>query len=65
MNDKPLPLQPDEILTVKEFARYLRVDPTTLYRLAKLGQIPHFRVGGSIRFSMKVIQKWTARQVRD
>jgi len=65
VNDKPLPLESDEILTVKNLAEHLRVAPETIYRLAKLGQIPHFKVGGSIRFSMKVIQKWTARQVRD
>jgi len=62
MNDKPLPLEPDEILTVKGLAEHLRVAPETIYRLAKLGQIPHFKVGGSIRFSMRVIKRWQERK---
>jgi excisionase family DNA binding protein len=39
-----------EIVTIRELASYLHCHPSTIYRLAKNGQIPAFRLGGSWRF---------------
>jgi excisionase family DNA binding protein len=36
-------------LTVKEVAARLRVCTATVYRLCAAGELPHFRVGASIR----------------
>lgn len=40
---------PPDFLTVRELADYLRVSRRTAYQLIYDGQVPHVRVGGSIR----------------
>jgi excisionase family DNA binding protein len=53
---------PDEILTVREVAEFLKVTERTIYRLASEGQIPSFKVGGSWRFRRADLVKWMAEQ---
>jgi excisionase family DNA binding protein len=43
---------------VPELAAYLRVHPTTVYRLLNAGRIPGFRVGDEWRISADVIEHW-------
>ena len=43
---------------MKEVADYLRVHPTTIYRLLKKRQIPAFKVGSDWRFSLESIDGW-------
>lgn len=45
-------------LTVREVATYLNVDEKTVYRLAKRGQIPGFKVAGTWRFKKDDIDAW-------
>ena len=45
-------------LTADETAELLRVSKPTIYRWVHLGYIPHHKLGGSVRFSRKSIQKW-------
>jgi excisionase family DNA binding protein len=52
----------EEVLTVKEMARYLRCHVSTLYRLVDRGDIPHFRLGSDIRFRRSLIEKWLDKQ---
>ena len=40
----------DEILTVSQVARLLKVHPRTIYKLAKRGGLPGFQVGKQWRF---------------
>ena len=47
-----------ELLTVKEVAKYLKMCQITIYRLAKAGKIPAFKVGGDWRFKQSSIEKW-------
>jgi excisionase family DNA binding protein len=47
-----------EILTVAEVAAYLRVHPSTIYRLLKAHQLPAFHVGGDWRFNVEEIDRW-------
>ena len=42
-----------EILTAEEVAKYLRVHPYTIKRLARTGKLPGFKVGGQWRFEKK------------
>jgi excisionase family DNA binding protein len=49
-----------EILTVQEVSRYLRVHPSTIYRMLKRNQLPAFRVGSDWRFTVEAIDKWRA-----
>lgn len=52
----------DEILTLKEVARYLKLAEKTAYRLAAEGKLPGFKVGGSWRFKTEDIENWIAEQ---
>jgi excisionase family DNA binding protein len=45
------------VLTVDEVAGYLRLSKITVYKLAKRGAIPGFRVGNSLRFNRSFIEK--------
>lgn len=49
---------PHQILTVKEVADYLRLHPTTIYRLIASYEIPAFRVGADWRFNRDAIDAW-------
>jgi excisionase family DNA binding protein len=45
------------VLTVQEVSRYLRVHPSTIYRMLKKNQLPAFRVGSDWRFTVEAIDK--------
>jgi excisionase family DNA binding protein len=49
---------PPKVLTVRELSEYLRVHPTTVYRLLRARQLPGFRVGSEWRFSLDMIDRW-------
>ena len=54
---------PDEatarrFLTVAEVAEYFNVGRNTIYRLARKGKIPAFRIGTDWRFDKDAIEKW-------
>lgn len=53
---------PEEIMTLKEVAEYLKLAEKTAYRLAAEGKIPGFKVGGSWRFRKDVIENWIDKQ---
>ena len=46
-----------EILTAAEVAKYLRIHPYTVKRLARTGKLSGFKVGGQWRFKLKDIEK--------
>jgi excisionase family DNA binding protein len=47
-----------EILTPREAADYLSIHVRTIYRLAKNGEIPGRKVGGSWRFRKDILDDW-------
>ena len=47
-----------EIMTPREAAEYLSVHVRTIYRLAKHGEIPGRKVGGSWRFKKDALDAW-------
>jgi excisionase family DNA binding protein len=47
-----------QVLTALELAEFLRIHPTTVYKLAKKGELPAFKVGGDWRFNRASIEKW-------
>jgi excisionase family DNA binding protein len=47
-----------EILTVLEVARFLRVPKSTVYKLARRGQLPAAKVGKHWRFPYRDLQNW-------
>jgi excisionase family DNA binding protein len=48
----------DTVLTLEEVARFLKVHPSTVYRLLKKKQIPAFKMGSDWRFNQESIEKW-------
>ncbi len=47
-----------EVMTVSEVAEYLRVNPQTVYRKAKAGELPAVRIGRAIRFRRSELEAW-------
>jgi excisionase family DNA binding protein len=54
-------MRPDEILTPKELAAYIKVHEATVYRLLKRGEIRGFKIGTCLRFSRPEVDEWIAR----
>jgi excisionase family DNA binding protein len=51
-------IQTREILTPREAAEYLSIHVRTIYRLAKHGDIPGRKIGGSWRFKKDALDEW-------
>ena len=49
-------------LTADELAKMLRVSRITIFKQAKAGRIPSFRVGTCVRFCPKAAADWLRRQ---
>jgi excisionase family DNA binding protein len=47
-----------KLLTVKEIAEMLGVKPKTIYQWVLLGQIPFYKLNGSVRFDLDDIRGW-------
>jgi len=47
-----------EILTVMDVARFLRVPKSTVYKLARLGELPASKIGKHWRFLRRDIHQW-------
>jgi excisionase family DNA binding protein len=46
------------VMTVKDLSEYLRVHPSTVYKLLRQGELPAFRIGSDWRFNVEVIDRW-------
>jgi excisionase family DNA binding protein len=51
---------PDAILTPDEVANQLRMKKSWVYAAAKSGEIPHLRLGRSVRFRQSAIDTYLA-----
>jgi excisionase family DNA binding protein len=47
-----------EILTVTDVARFLRVPKSTVYKLARIGELPASKIGKHWRFLRRDIHEW-------
>lgn len=52
----------DTVFTVQELAAYLRMKPVTIYKHAKAGKLPCFKVGANWRFKKSTIDRWISEQ---
>ena len=50
------------VMTVQDVSVYLRVHPSTVYRLLKRNELPAFRVGSDWRFNVEAIDRWCIEQ---
>jgi excisionase family DNA binding protein len=48
----------DEIMTVEQVARYLKLKPQTVYKWAQEGQIPGAKLGKEWRFRRRIVDQW-------
>jgi excisionase family DNA binding protein len=58
-------MAPDEdnlapVMTVEDVAGYLRIPKSSIYKLARAGQIPGLKVGRHWRFHRETIENWLA-----
>ena len=49
------------VMTVQDVSAYLRVHPSTVYRLLKRNELPAFRVGSDWRFNVEAIDRWRSK----
>lgn len=52
----------ENVMTVRELAKYLKMKPVTIYKHAQVGKLPAFKVGATWRFKRKTIDKWIEDQ---
>ncbi|MBI5326276.1 MAG: helix-turn-helix domain-containing protein [Ignavibacteriae bacterium] len=48
----------DEIMTIEEVAKYLKLKPQTIYTWAQSGKIPAAKLGKEWRFSKRILEQW-------
>lgn len=53
------------IMTVSELAKYLRLHEQTVYKMAKEGRVPAYKVGNRWRFKKDTIDDWLREQRDD
>ena len=51
-------------LTAMQLAGLLNISEKTIFKMAKAGRIPSFRVGTSVRFDGKLVVDWLRDQRR-
>jgi excisionase family DNA binding protein len=53
----------DDIMTIEEVAKYLKLKPQTIYTWAQNQKIPAVKLGKEWRFRKSVIDKWFDRHL--
>lgn len=48
----------DEIMTMDELAKYLKISKSTLYKLAVENKIPGTKIGKRWRFHKNAVDRW-------
>ena len=56
--------QPEDIMTLKEVARYLGLHVMTVYKLTREGRVPAAKIGGQWRFKRSVLDQWLESQMQ-
>ena len=54
----------NELMTVEETCRYLKITPRTLYRYLQSRQIPAFKLGKEWRFVRSDLEQWIRDRTR-
>ena len=52
------------VMTLEEVARYLRLNKSTVYRMAREGMLPAWKLGNVWRFKKEAIEGWIAQTQR-
>ena len=54
----------EQIMTLREVARYLGLHVMTVYKLTREGRVPAAKIGGQWRFKRDVLDQWLETQMR-
>ena len=52
----------EELLTLEELARYLKISKPTLYKMVEKGRIPALKIANQWRFKKDDINRWLEKQ---
>ena len=53
----------EQIMTLREVARYLGLHAMTVYKLTREGRVPAAKIGGQWRFKRDVLDEWLETQM--
>ncbi|MBW1673725.1 MAG: helix-turn-helix domain-containing protein [Deltaproteobacteria bacterium] len=52
----------EELLTLNELSRYLKISKPTLYKMVEKGNIPALKIANQWRFKKEDISRWIEKQ---
>jgi len=55
----------EELLTLEELSRYLKISKPTLYKMVEKGKIPALKIANQWRFKKEDISTWIEKQRRN
>lgn len=55
---------PDEIMTIRGVANYMKMNERTIYKLVRAGKLPAVKVANQWRFKKSWLDRWLEAQVR-
>jgi excisionase family DNA binding protein len=53
----------EQIMTLREVAKYLGLHAMTVYKLTREGRVPAAKIGGQWRFKRDVLDEWLETQM--
>ncbi len=48
----------DEVYTIPEVAKYLKLSKSKVYDMVQRGKIPHIRIGKNVRIKEAALKSW-------
>jgi excisionase family DNA binding protein len=54
----------DNLLTPKQLSEALQVSKGVIYKWTHIGFVPHYKIGGQVRFKEKEIEAWLNKRKR-
>lgn len=55
--------QQNQLLTIDEARKILRVGRNVMYELIRTGGVPHIKIGKQIRIPLKELEEWIKNQL--
>jgi PTS system nitrogen regulatory IIA component len=55
----------DEIMTIEEVAKFLKLKPQTIYTWAQNGKIPAAKIGKEWRFRRDLVDAWFDQHIQE
>jgi excisionase family DNA binding protein len=52
------------LLNAKEAARFLALEVDTVYRKARMRELPHVKVGRALRFDVKALERYIEQNAK-